>query len=243
MNTVSFIISLIIPLAVIIFMGVVIAGIATLVVRARNHRPITFTFRHLVSIYFNLLTIAGLIVMVIGLSSLVNAGLSQVLGKEFSFQAPPLYKIEPPPAPEIREPLPYTKERYPSLEEQRAQRERQLEEDYRDSLLRGTSLSLVGGLVWGLHLYGRRRYGDGAEGAFFNMAYLAILLAIFSIVSIVALPQAVYQTLRFYIIPADEFTYLQAPGPMLAASIVFVPFWIYYLLAFLGELRREREAA
>jgi len=127
--------------------------------------------------------------------------------------------------------------------EQIEQAKRQQERSYRDSLIQGISMAVVGGIIWVLHLVGRRRMGLEEAEPFFKKAYLALLLGIFSVVGIIFLPTAVYETLRYYILgPVNEFDYRPAPGGSLATAIVFVPFWVYYLLALLRETRRNGAA-
>ena len=103
------------------------------------------------------------------------------------------------------------------------------------------TLTVIGGVLWGLHAMGRRRleHADNPYYEFFNKAYSAILLALFGVAGITSLTSGVYETLRFFLIPQDEFNYGGPPGGAISAAIVFVPIWGYYLLSMLRLSGKE----
>lgn len=112
-----------------------------------------------------------------------------------------------------------------------------------DDIINGGSRVLVAGLIWFFHTLGRRAMkktpvpGD----VFLGQAYLVVLLLIFGIVSIVSLPNALFQTVRFYFyVPVQPYEFRPAPGNALATAIAFVPFWVYYLKTTLTQLSAGR---
>lgn len=229
--------SVIIPLGVILGLAVVAAGVVYFAFRLRSGEPINISFSFLLTAYFYLLTVVGLIVLLIGLSGLVNAGLSLVLGRDFGYSRPPVARPLPPPVPLEGVPQRVA----PAPEEQRLEADRQQERQFREGLLQGASMVLVGGIVWGIHSLGRRRMEQGQEerSNFLRMAYLIILLAISSIVAVVSLTSAINDTLRFYLIqPPGEFEFRSPPGQNASVALVFTPVWGYYLLALLRGLNR-----
>jgi hypothetical protein len=227
--------SILVPVLLLLGLGVVAAGAVFLVVKLRTGEPIEISFRLLLTVYFYVLTIASFIVLLLGLSGLVNAGLSTVLGRDFSYSRPPMMKPLPPP-PEGGQARPV-----PSPEAQRSEQVRRQEIEFREGLLQGASMAIVGGVVWVLHNLGRLRMERREERrtSFFNKAYLIILLAICSLVGIFSLASGVYETLRFYLIqPVEGFGYRSPPGQTLSVAIVFVPAWGYYLLSLLRGLKQ-----
>lgn len=228
--------SIIFPIGVILGLAVVAAGVVSFGFRLRSGEPINISFGFLLTAYFYLLTIVGLIVLLIGLSGLLNAGLSLALGRDFGYPRPPVAM----PIPATPEGLPDRKA--PSPEEQRLEADRQQERQFREGLLQGASMVLVGGIVWGVHYRGRRRMtrGEDERSSFLGMAYLIILLAISSIVGVVSLTSAINDTLRFYLIqPVGDFEFRPPPGQNVSVALVFAPVWGYYLLSLLRGLNRR----
>jgi hypothetical protein len=159
-------------------------------------------------------------------------GFSHLYGREFSYFAPSVYRpVDPLEA----------KPSQQTLEEQRTRRERELARNYREGLLNGTVGAALGGLFFLAHWIGRRVLESEEErrGGFLNRTYIFLLLAIFGIGTILALPSALVSSLNFIIIPPEETDFRQPPGPALATGLVFVPFWLYYLVTVLRQARRR----
>lgn len=219
-------------------LGLVTAGVAYLVIKLRSGEAIDLASRSLLSIYLRLITIVSLMVLAVGLSGLVNTGLASILGRDFSYSASPVYREGSFPAG-----VPLEKG-LPSPEEQQRQREEALESNFRGGLAEGISLTLVGGLIWALHLWGQSslRRHPGGEEPVLHRIYLAVLLVIFSLGGILALSQGVSDTVRYILVGGAAFyTYRPPPGGSLSTAIVFVPIWVYYFATLWRELR-PREA-
>jgi hypothetical protein len=120
------------------------------------------------------------------------------------------------------------------LEQQELERQR---DDQSTDLLRGGTLTVIGGLLFALHLV-LRRHGaeDGVEGNF-RRGFLMVSLVTFGLIGLVALPVGVYQTLKFFLIPPLPTQTRVAPGNTLATGIVLTPLWIAYLLALTRQAR------
>ena len=108
-------------------------------------------------------------------------------------------------------------------------------------LLNGLSFTIVGGIIWGAHLYGRRRLERGQEeGEWLQRLYVIALLFTFGILTLTSLPQVVFDTLRYYLIEeAPEF--YGPPGDRLSTGIVALPLWLYYLWGTFRLVRRKAE--
>ncbi len=230
---------ILVPTFTVLALGLIIATIVYVVTRVRSQQPLGLSLHSAMACYFYLISIISLVVMVLGLITVLNAGLSTVLGREFSYQARPVYELAPVPE---RDGPP----KGSAFEQQLAERNRALERDFRNGLVQGASMAIVGGLVWGLHVYGRRRLEGRLlhQNSILNRAYLSILLAIFSIGGIIVTPIAVYDTLRYYLVePVSNFDPRSAPGGLLAGAIVFIPFWVYYYTALVRQLRSNGRTA
>ena len=231
---------IVIPILILLGLIAAVGAVIYFVIRVRSGEAVSLPLRLLFRVYLYLISIVSIVMLVIGLSALVQVGLGAALSKEFSY-APAFVKtlprmVEPPP--DVRPLTPVVVE--PTEEEQEAQREEGLDRAFKEGILNGLSLTLVGALVLGLHLWGRRRLEIEEErGGMLNRTHLILLLVIFGIVALVMLPSAIYDSLRYYILDyGDEFSRLR-PGGRLAAAIVTVPVWAYYLSATLRAVRRQ----
>ncbi len=221
-------------------LAAVIGGVVYFILRLRAGERVTVSLRFLLSAYLYLASIVGLMVLVHGAALLLNAGLSIPLGRDFSYSAQPIFRpmgtLE---TRESREGKLLTGQ--PTIEEQRAQRARMLERSYREGILNGAINAFFGGLVWGVHLFARRRLEAGTETQqdILRKPYLIVLLLIFGIGSVITLPSGTFEAIRYYVIePVEEFEFRNPPGPKLATSVIFTPVWVLYLLATLREVKK-----
>jgi hypothetical protein len=128
-------------------------------------------------------------------------------------------------------------------EEQQPQEQEGLARAARRGLVDGITLTIVGGLIFAMHWAGRRTLEPPEERrrGFLNRTYVFLLLVIFGVGTIVSLPQALVQSVFFSIEGAEGVDYRGPPGRNLATALVFVPFWLYYLLALLRQVRRGEQ--
>ena len=104
-----------------------------------------------------------------------------------------------------------------------------------DELTLGLALLGTGAVVCALHVVGRRAVEKAADPAtrMFQRIYLFLMLAIFSLVGLGALPSAIHDTVRYYVTGDGN-----NPAAALATAVVTVPMWGYYLWRVLREFRR-----
>lgn len=233
----------VIPIMVIALVAVGIGGVVFVIFRLRTGQGLSISWRSLFLVYFYLMTVISLLVMVGGLSNLVRVGMGAALGKEFSYHASRYaVKMPPPPVRVAPNGVPTAEEsQEPTSEEQEAERQKALDRSLQEGLLNGLSFTIVGGIIWGAHLYGRRRLERGAEeGEWLHRLYVIALLLTFGILTLTSLPQAVFDTLRYYVIEeAPEF--YGPPGDRLSTGIVALPLWLYYLWGTFRLVRNKSE--
>jgi hypothetical protein len=221
----------VIPIMVTALVVTAIGGLVFVIFRLRTGQGLNISWRFLFLVYFYLMTVISLLVMVGGLSNLVRVGMGAALGKEFSYDAPRYaVKLLPPPVPVggDRVPIPQEAEQ-PTTEEQEEARQKALDRGFKEGLFNGLSFTIVGGLIWGVHLYGRRRLEQGEEVEWLRRLYVIALLLIFGILTLTSLPEAVFDTLRYYLIEADQDFFRRPPAERLSTGIVALPLWLYYL--------------
>lgn len=233
------ILSIVVALAILVLM---IVGVVYGIQRVRHGEGVSVSLRQVLVFYFYVMTVVTLMVMVSGLSRLVQAGLAVPLGKEFSYY--PVYyaedypvpvRLEAPPAPAVA-PTVTPPEEGPTAEDEA--REKGLDQAFKEGILSGLNFVVVGGVFWLVHQWGRRRYGR--NGQLLEQLYLLSLLAIFAGMTLYSLPTGLYDTLRYHFLDARE---ISPPGGRLATAIVALPFWLFYLSAAFRKLRTSRANA
>jgi uncharacterized membrane protein len=234
------ILSITVVLAILVL---VIVGVVYGIQRVRRGEGVSVSLRQVLVFYFYVMTVVTLMVMVSGLSRLHQAGLAVPLGKEFSYY--PVYyaedypvpvRLEAPPAPAVA-PTVAPSEEGPTAEDEA--REKGLDRAFKEGILSGLNFTVVGGIFWLVHQWGRRRYGK--NGQLLEQLYLVGLLSIFAGLTLYNLPSGLYDTLRYYIL--DSRQGFNPPGDRLAMAIVSLPFWLFYLGAAFKKLRTSRANA
>lgn len=225
-----------------------LGGFSYVVMRTRSGESLQVSLRLPLRLYLFAGVIAGLVVLTIGSAGLVRAGLGYGLGKEFSYYPAyiplpaPLRAAEPslPPPQAGVPPAPPTPANPPTLEEQRAMRAKGLDRAAQEGLINGISYTLVGLVIWGVHVLARRRLetAEEREGAL-SRGYLVLVAAVFFIIVLVNLPQAIFGLVRFYVLePLGEFATPRPPGENLAFAVAALPAWVTYLLGAVRAVRR-----
>ena len=179
--------------------------------------------RSLLRIYLYLGSLVSLLVLVIGLSQTVT-GVMGAVAPDFTYgqQPQPIPAAPDGTVPPVRTP--------PQDQNERRTRE---------SLLQGITSAAAGGLFWAVHWYGRRSLETPAERtSSLRRGYYLLGTAVFGVASIVVVPMAVYNALRWFLIPLAQFEYRSGAGESLAAALVIVPFWLGFLRTVVNDLRR-----
>jgi hypothetical protein len=239
---------------VLVGVSVLIGGVVYLIQRLRSGSGLVLPMRFLLRLYLYVVIIAGLLLLAQGISGLLQVGLTSALGNDFSYR-PVHVRFEG--KPRITDPL-ELKDRAQmtdaerqrlseildqrelgNVEQRREDRILGLERARKEGLIQGISFTLIGGIIWGAHLFSRRKLETAEDRSSpINRGYLIIMVVIFGLVTIINLPQAVFEGFRFYLLePLNEFDRHSSPGGKLALSIVTLPIWIVYLV---GAIKAAR---
>ena len=249
-------------IALIAFLGLVglgvVAAAATLVfLRFRSGTSVHVSMRLLLRLYLYVVIVVGLILFTQGASHLIRAGFASAWGNEFSYE--PRHVATPEENDEIRKQHPLELKSRDQLtdgeleelsvviadrerrqaEISRLQRERGWDRSHREGLIRGISFAIIGGLIWLVHVLGRRWLETEEEASgVLDRVYLALIVVIFGVITIVNLPQGVFEALRYALLEDfDEYSRYH-PGGKLALSIASLPIWIAYLTGAIRAVRR-----
>ena len=217
----------------------VIGGIGLIIVMLLQQRRegMDLSPRNVLRLYLYLASLAGIVVLALGLASVVNYGLARAVGNEFIYGGPggvPAAVRCPPEAvgKGCVEPTPEQLER--QRIEQKLQTDRRRDED----LLRGVTFTFFGALFWGAHWMARRGLGE-AEATMSGMrrGYLMLGTIVFGLSTIVLLPTGIYQALANAILTTPE-TFFRQGADALGGGIVSLPIWLVYLRLVVTEFRQ-----
>jgi hypothetical protein len=235
--------------------GMLIAGAVIVFLRFRSGINVQISMRLLLRLYLYIVVVVGLILFTQGASHLLRAGFAAAWGNEFSYQ--PVYVSTPEELVRGTDPLELkprdqlTDEELERLSQILADRERRqaelrqvklergLDRAHKEGLIKGISFAIIGGVIWLVHVLGRRWLETEEETAsIVNRVYLVLIVVIFGVITIVNLPQGVFEGLRYALL--DDFDELSRyqPGGKLALSIASLPIWIVYLTGAIRAVRR-----
>jgi hypothetical protein len=213
--------AVIVALAVVVLIGIVVAAVATI---GRTGAAEALSGRLVLLGYLHFASVVSSLVIAFGLVSLVTAALTLPAGREFSYSIGiprPAAVARPPGVPAPPE---------GAEEEIRRQNEARAETQFRDDLVRGVTLTVVGLLIWALHSAGLRALETATErrGSWLSRLHRLVLLAVFGAAGLVALPLATYELARYVILGREDFN-PTPPGNAVATAVVIVPIWLYEL--------------
>lgn len=222
-------------LAVVAIVGVIIGAIALVVRGGRS--GFDWTPRSLVRIYLYIASLAGIVVLVVGLSSVLNAGFAAAFGDSFVYGDSSLITPVPACAPTTDPNVKCVPDTSQDFTQQR------LRENARrraDDLIRGVTFTVFGALFWGAHWMARRGViGGGETSSGLRRGYLMLGTVVFGLTTVVLLPTGIYQALSYLILPADPGVYRPGVSDSLAGGLVTLPVWLIYLWLVVRDLRAE----
>ncbi|MBI2324669.1 MAG: hypothetical protein HYY42_03345 [Chloroflexi bacterium] len=216
----------------------ILGGIALIVFLflQRGRDDVDLSPRGVLRVYLYLASLAGIVVLALGLASVVNYGLARAAGDVF------IYGGQPTPA-EIRKcPPGATGCVEPSAEDLARMQRQEVEARERrrnEDLIRGSTYTAFGALFWGAHRAARRGMGDSERGmGALRRAYLMLGTVVFGLATVVLLPTGIYQALSNVLLPTTESYYRQG-ADALGGGVVSLPIWLTYLRLVVSEFRER----
>ena len=219
-------------LVAVAIVGAIVGAIAMLVRGGRN--GMDFAPRNLVRLYLYVASMAGIIVLVVGLSGVLTVGFAAGFGNGFVYGdqsgfAPPV--CAPTPEPNVK----CAPGNPPDIAQQR---QRELDRRRGDDLIRGLTFTVFGAIFWGAHYFARRGVMGPDEGSSgLRRGYLLLGTIIFGIATVVLLPTGIYQALSYLILPAADGVFRQGAGDSLPGGLVTLVVWLIYLWLVVRDVR------
>jgi hypothetical protein len=225
-------------LGVLVAVGVVGAVVGAIALLVRGGRgAMEFAPRNLVRVYLYVASMAGIIVLVVGLSGILTVGFAAAFGNGFVYGDSSSIMPMPacPPTADPNSPVKCVPGAPPDYVEQQR---RQLERRVADDLIRGITFTVFGAVFWGAHFLARRGIMGADElTSGLRRGYLLLGTVIFGIATVILLPTGIYQALSYLILPAEAGVYRQGAGDSLPGGLVTLPVWLIYLWLVIRDLR------
>lgn len=214
-------------------LGAVVGAIALLVRGGRG--AMEFAPRNLVRVYLYIASMAGIIVLVVGLSGILTVGFAAAFGNGFVYgDSVPSIATCPPNA-DPSNPVKCV----PSQQDFAGQRARELDRRRADDLIRGITFTVFGAVFWGAHFLARRGVMGADElTSGLRRGYLLLGTVIFGITTVILLPTGIYQALSYLILPLDQNGgFRQGIGDTLPGGLVTLPIWLTFLWLVVRDVR------
>jgi hypothetical protein len=219
-------------LVAVAIVGAIVGAIAMLVRGGRN--AMDFAPRNLVRLYLYIASMAGIIVLVVGLSGVLTVGFAAAFGDGFVYgdQSGFVAPVCPP------QTEPNVKCAPPAQQDLVTQRQRQQDRRRGEDLIRGLTFTVFGAVFWGAHYFARRGVmGTDELSSGLRRGYLLLGTVIFGIATVILLPTGIYQALSYLILPADQGVFRQGAGDSLPGGLVTLVVWLIYLWLVVRDAR------
>jgi drug/metabolite transporter (DMT)-like permease len=218
--------------------GAVVGAIVLLVALFFQRGQGSFSPRGILRLYLYVGSLAGILALAIGVSSVLNYGIARVAGDDFVYGGAPRVAVPQPPCPPEAVAKGCVNPTPEQLERARTEQQQQLDRRRDEDLIRGLTFAVFGGLFWAAHWGARRRLGeDETAGSALRRGYLMLGTGVFGLGTIVLLPTGVYQALANAILRTPDNVF--RPGAdALGGGIVSLPIWLIYLRLAVMDLRR-----
>jgi hypothetical protein len=150
-----------------------------------------------------------------GVSTLINVGLGEIVGQEFSYGE--VYQ-------DHRELQDLKNNEDYVVRDNRSLSEK-LDLEMKGNLINGISLAVIGAFLMLVHFLGRRWVETADEHSdLLRRLYLIAGLAIFAVITIVSLIAGIPETLRYALLEIEPGQ--ESPGEALSIAIVGLPIWV-----------------
>ena len=210
----------------------IIAAIIYFISRIKSGITLSISYKTALRMYFYVVILVSVgLTGVGGVSTLINVGLGEVVGREFSYGEVYQDHRELQDLKNNGDSSSYVVGDSRSLSEK-------IDLEMKGSLINGISLAVIGSFLMLVHFLGRRWVETVDEHSdLLRRLYLIAGLAIFAVITIVSLIAGIPETLRYALLEVEPGQ--ESPGEALSIAIVGLPIWVSYLVATLRNVRSQ----
>jgi len=208
----------------------IIAAIVYWISRIKSGISLSISYKDALRVYFYIVILVSVgLTGVGGVSTLINVGLGEMVGREFSYGQ--VYQDHR----ELKDLKNNEDSSSYVLEDNRSLSEK-IDLEMKGNLINGISLAVIGSFLMLVHFLGRRLVETVDEHSdLLRRSYLIAGLAIFAVITIVSLIAGIPETLRYALLEVEPGQ--ESPGEALSIAIVGLPIWVSYLVATLRNIR------
>ena len=210
----------------------IIAAIVYWISRIKSGISLSISYRDALRVYFYIVILVSVgLTGVGGVSTLINVGLGEMVGREFSYGEVYQDHRELQDLKNNEDSSSYVVRDNRSLSEK-------IDLEMKGNLINGISLAVIGSFLMLVHFLGRRLVETVDEHSdLLRRLYLIAGLAIFAVITIVSLIAGIPETLRYALLEVEPGQ--ESPGEALSIAIVGLPIWVSYLVATLRNIRSQ----
>ena len=207
----------------------IIAAIVYFVLRIKSGISLSISYKAALRVYFYIVILVSVgLTGLGGVSTLINVGLGEIVGHEFSYGE--VYQ-------DHRELQDLKNNEDYVVRDDRSLSEK-LDLEMKGNLINGISLAVIGAFLMLVHFLGRRWVETADEHSdLLRRLYLIAGLAIFAVITIVSLIAGIPETLRYALLEIEPGQ--ESPGEALSIAVVGLPKWVSYLVATLRNVRSQ----
>jgi hypothetical protein len=218
-----------------LIMGLIALLIFFAVKQKEQNPDMMFSPKNLLRIYIYLMLIITLAATSISTATLLNSVFAKTISTQFSYQ---LDQYSQPPTPYTDSTGAIVKDQYGYQTCYRGQAIKVNGSDYcfesttiKRDFISGITLAISMVILFSIHFAGLVIINKEGKNIILSKVYAFVSLLGYGIISIVAIPTAIYQLINYWTFPATNLAdYSRAiPGQPLAIAIAATPIWIYFL--------------
>ena len=210
----------------------IIGAIVYFILRIKSGISLSISYKDALRVYFYIVILVSVgLTGIGGVSTLINVGLGEMVGREFSYGEVYQDHRELQDLKNNEDSSSYVVRDNRSLSEK-------IDLEMKGNLINGISLAVIGSFLMLVHFLGRRLVETVDEHSdLLRRLYLIAGLAIFAVITIVALIAGIPETLRYALLEVEPGQ--ESPGEALSIAIVGLPIWVSYLVATLRNVRSQ----
>jgi len=210
----------------------IIGAIVYFILRIKSGISLSISYKDALRVYFYIVILVSVgLTGVGGVSTLINVGLGEMVGREFSYGE--VYQDHR----ELQD-LKNNEDSSSHVVGDNRSLSEKIDLEMKGSLINGISLAVIGSFLMLVHFLGRRWVETVDEHSdLLRRLYLIAGLAIVAVITIVSLIAGIPETLRYALLEVEPGQ--ESPGEALSIAIVGLPIWVSYLVATLRNVRSQ----